>query len=415
MQKMKIEHVDPLTLKLDPKNANTHPTKSIDAIKLSYARFGQQKPIVVDGDMVVRDGNGQLISAISLGWKTIAIVKTELTGDEATAYAITANRSAEFAEWDETALAEHLVSIQASDKELARVTGFSEKEIAEFLANSVDVVEVDIPQTAVEAKTKYGQVWKLGRHRLMCGDSTNETDVQNLMSGEVAQMMVTDPPYGVNYDPQWRVERGITKNTSSKLGKVTNDDRADWTKAWELFAGDVAYVYHGALHAVEVSQSLLSCNFEIRAVIIWNKNAMVMGRGDYHWKHEPCLFVVRKKKTSNRTDDRTQTTVWDIPNRQANAGHGHSTQKPIECMAIPIRNHHFDLIYDPFLGSGTTLLASEQLGRRCFGLEINPAYCDIVIARWESLTGLVAEQEVAPSTLDAGSPTTPALTGAESL
>jgi len=210
-------------------------------------------------------------------------------------------------------------------------------------------------------------------------------------------LMVTDPPYGVEYDADWRARAAASgalkcygKPEKFAVGKVSNDDRADWREAWALFPGDVAYVWHAGVASPVVADSLSACGFERRALIVWAKNSMVIGRGDYHHQHEPCWYCVRKGATGRRTDDRKQTTLWQIDKPQKSET-GHSTQKPVECMARPIRNHDAPEVYDPFLGSGTTLIAAEQLGRRCFGLEISPAYCDVIVARWENLTGKKAK------------------------
>lgn len=197
--------------------------------------------------------------------------------------------------------------------------------------------------------------------------------------------MVTDPPYGVEYDADWRTH--ATRKVNGKLlsvgahaiGKVTNDDRSDWLEAFDLFSGNVIYCWHASACAVQFAQDIVSAGFVIRAQIIWAKNNMVIGRGDYHWKHEPCWYAVKKGKTSLWNGDRTQTTVWDI-DKPMRSETGHSTQKPLECMARPIRNHSGD-VYDPFVGSGTTLVAAENLNRKCYAMEISPAYVAVCLER----------------------------------
>jgi DNA modification methylase len=381
----KIEHVDITTLLHDPANVRKHGPRNLDAIKASLKRFGQVKPIVVDGDNIVRAGNGTLMAARALGWSTIDIVRTPLKGAEATAYAIADNRTAELAEWDDESLAQQLAALQIDDEALALATGFDEKEIAALALDNMEVHEDEVPEPPVDPVTKPGDLWLLGKHRLLCGDSTSAPDVARLLDGAVPTLMVTDPPYGVEYDPEWRMDAGLTGNTA-RMGKVMNDDRADWTEAWKLFPGDVAYVYHADVFASTVQQSLERAGFAIRAQIIWAKDRLALSRGDYHWQHEPCWYAVREGGKGHRTDDRTQTTLWSIPARD-DSGHGHGTQKPMECMARPIRNHDALLVTDPFLGSGTTLIAAEQLGRKCYGMEISPAYCDVIVKRWEILTG----------------------------
>lgn len=245
-----------------------------------------------------------------------------------------------------------------------------------------------------------GDLFELGAHRLLCGDATDPAAVRRLLGDQVPMLMVTDPPYGVEYDPTWRADAGVNKNRK-KMGKVANDDRADWRDAWRLFPGGVAYVWHGGLKASTVQASLEAVGFQPRAQIIWAKDRLVLSRGDYHWQHEPCWYAVRTDLSGFRTEDRTQTTVWEIPSTlwripaRDDDGHGHSTQKPVECMARPIRNHNALTVYEPFSGSGTTLIAAEQLARRCFALELNPAYVQIAIDRWEAFTGETARKVAA--------------------
>ncbi len=203
-------------------------------------------------------------------------------------------------------------------------------------------------------------------------------------------LMVTDPPYGVEYDPAWRNATGAAK--TKRTGKVLNDDRADWREAWALFPGDVVYVWHGALHATTVADSLIAAGFDIRSQIIWAKDRLVLSRGDYHWQHEPCWYAVKKRGKGHWAGDRKQTTLWQIANRDQDAETVHGTQKPVECMRRPILNNSSpgQAIYEPFMGSGTTLIAAETTGRVCYGIELNPAYVDVAIARWQNLTGQAA-------------------------
>jgi DNA modification methylase len=243
-------------------------------------------------------------------------------------------------------------------------------------------------------KTERGQVWQVGRHRLMCGDSTKAEDVARLLSGAVPFLCVTDPPYGVRYDPNWRnveAAKGNLAYAGRRVGEVTNDDRSDWSEAWRLFPGDVIYSWHpaGAPSLVH-ARALQDAGFVIRMQIIWAKSNFPIGRGDYHVRHEPCWYAVRDGKAARRTEDRTQTTLWEI-NLDKNVEGGHSTQKPLECMARPIRNHETAEVYDPFLGSGTTMVAAEQLGRVCYGMEIEPKYVAVSLER---MTGMGLEPKL---------------------
>jgi DNA modification methylase len=253
--------------------------------------------------------------------------------------------------------------------------------------------EFDTAPQEGPTRTRLGDLWQLGGHRLLVDDCTVAENVSRLMGGQRAEMMVTDPPYGVEYAPAWRDE--VLGEANRATGEVANDNRADWRVAWELFAGDVAYCWHADRRASEVQASLEGAGFEIRCQIIWAKQHFVISRGHYHWQHEPCWYAVRKGASAGWGGDRSQTTLWQINNGLSQQGGrpadeevtGHGTQKPIECMARPIRNHDAALIYDPFLGSGTTLIACERLGRKCYGCELEPKYADVILRRWEAETG----------------------------
>lgn len=234
--------------------------------------------------------------------------------------------------------------------------------------------------------SKLGDLWLLGAHRLVCGDATDPAAVALALNGEVPNLMATDPPYGVNYEPDWRAMMGAGK-AGRALGVVLNDDQADWRAAWMLFPGNIAYVWHGALNGSLVEASLRAAGFVPRSQIIWDKGRLIISRGHYHWRHEPCWYAVRKGKTANWQGDRRQVTVWAIPHRKSESGH--STQKPVEVMRRAMLNHTVvgDRVYDPFLGSGTTILAAEELGRICHAIELSPEYCDLAVRRWSEMTG----------------------------
>jgi DNA modification methylase len=366
---------------------------AVEAVAESIRRFGFRQPIVVDADGVIVAGHTRFRAAQRLGLATVPVhVATDLTADEIRAYRLADNKTAELASWDTSMLSIELDALRGAGIDWT-LLGFDEEELAKLLApaGTEGLTDPDaVPEKPVDPVTKPGDLWLLGKHRLLCGDSTSATDVARLLDGAVPALMVTDPPYGVEYDPEWRMDAGLTGNTA-RMGKVMNDDRADWTEAWKLFPGDVAYVYHAGVFASTVQQSLERAGFAIRAQIIWAKDRLALSRGDYHWQHEPCWYAVREGGKGHRTDDRTQTTLWSIPARD-DAGHGHGTQKPVECMERPVRNHLADTVYEPFAGSGTTVIACERTGRACLAMELDPGYCDVVVRRWEEFTGRKAER-----------------------
>jgi len=386
------------SLHLDPSNARKHGEKNHAAIKASLSRFGQRKPIVVQkSGRIVRAGNGTLEAARALGWDHIAVTIIDEEHTSATAYAIADNRTAELAEWDDDILSATLQSLGADGVDLEGL-GYD----AEDLASIIDDLGAgegltdadDVPEVPDEPRSKAGDVWRLGDHRLMCGDSTSAADVATLLDGEKPFMMVTDPPYGVNYDPTWRASSGMHyPNTHPKTGAVVNDARAEWGAAWDFFAGEVAYVWHGWR---QVGVLMVGLGLVARFQIIWNKNLSPLSRGHYNPKHECCLYAVREGSTARWNGDNTQTSVWDIgslvggSHKEDKTNHG--TQKPVECMARPIRNHgaRGDAVYEPFSGSGTTIIACEQLGRRCYAMEVHPPYVDMAVERWENFTGQTA-------------------------
>jgi len=372
----------------NPRKNRAAVTKVADSIK----EFGFRQPIVVDEDMVVLAGHTRLQAAKRLKLRQVPVhIAKGLTAAQAKAYRLMDNRSAEDASWDLDLLSVEITDLLSDGYDLA-LTGFSGDELNELLSMGDDNEGEDELPEDVESITKPGDLWILGNHRLKCGDSTNASDVEHLLNDVRPHLMVTDPPYGVDYDPDWRNQANKWSGSNVKLGAaalktVTNDQNPNWIEAWALFQGDVAYVWHAALKAAEVLESLIQSGFEIRSNIIWNKGHGVIGRGHYHWQHEPCWYAVRKGKTGHWSGSRKQSTVWNI-DKPMKSETGHSTQKPVECMRRPILNNSSpgQAIYDPFLGSGTTIIAAETEDRHCYGLELEPSYCDIIVKRWEMFT-----------------------------
>jgi DNA modification methylase len=372
-------------------NARIHGADQIARIAASIARFGWTVPALVDERGVLVAGHGRLLAARHLGLKEVPVIRLDhLTDAEARAYRIADNKLTEIAGWDEAALAAELERLGEDGFDLS-LTGFDEEEIGRLLDGLGDGAdetgEDQVPEPPADPVTRPGDLWLLGPHRLLCGDATVATDVERLLGKTVPHLMVTDPPYGVDYDPGWRNEAGVS--ATARTGKVRNDDRADWREAWSLFPGDVAYVWHAGVHARTVAESLEVCDFHIRSQIVWAKPRFVLGRGDYHWQHEPCWYAVRDGATGHWQGARDQSTVWTIGHDgEEDAATVHGTQKPVECMRRPILNNSArgDAVFEPFCGSGSTLIASEKTGRVCLGIEIDPRYCDVVVGRWQKLT-----------------------------
>lgn len=309
-------------------------------------------------------------------------------------YTLADNRLAETSEWDPETLRLEIeeLKVEVGADALAGI-GFSDTEIAELIPGMLNEAGAgltdpdDVPEPEPVAVSRPGDVWVLGDHRIVCGSSTDPAAVKAVLNGAAPHLMVTDPPYGVEYDPEWRTRAGVNGAGAAK-GKVLNDDKADWRDAWALFPGDVAYVWHAGLFAGVVGESLQASGFKLRSQIIWDKGQLVLSRGDYHWQHESCWYAVREGRTGHWAGDRKQTTVWQIPKpRRSETGHG--TQKPVECMKRPIENNSKpgDAVYEPFSGSGTTIIAAEMTGRRCHAVELNPVYVDVAVRRWQEFTG----------------------------
>jgi DNA modification methylase len=248
---------------------------------------------------------------------------------------------------------------------------------------------------------RVGDVFALGNHRLVCGDCTDPRIVTAVLAGDRPILMVTDAPYGVSYSGEWRdgVSGEFGGARLQMRGEVTNDDVANWESAWRLFPGDVAYTWCASLRLPQAWQGVASAGFEVRNVIIWSKPSITLSRGAYHHQSEPVLYGVRRGRAARWCGGRTQSTVWAIAGMNPAGGSretkvGHPTQKPVECMARPMRNHgrRGDFVYDPFVGSGTSIVAAEREHRRCLAVELEPAWVQVTIDRWEALTGARASK-----------------------
>jgi DNA modification methylase len=385
-------------------NPRTITDEALAGLSESLRTFGLVQPIVYNertGRIV--GGHQRAVALEAQGVETTDVVVVDLEEAEEKALNLTLNSPAIAGRWTEDALPIleeiHLELPELADSLMLPELGL---ELAALFPKPVeDLPDDEAPEPPADPVTKEGDVWLLGRHRLICGDSTKASVVTALLGSQGGPhspfMMVTDPPYGVEYDADWRRSANkwsgskVTinaKNSKAAIGKVHNDHQAGWTKAYNRFSGDVAYVWHGGLHAPEVGQDLIDEGMEIRAQIVWRKSRAPISRGAYHWGHEACWYAVRKGRTARWGGSRKESTIWEIPTNRKNDT-GHSTQKPVECMGRPMRNHGEagDVIYDPFLGSGTTIIAAEQLDRVCLGIELDPGYCDVVVERWQELTG----------------------------
>lgn len=381
------------------RNARTHSDEQVAQIAASIREFGFINPVILDGDKGIIAGHGRVLAARKLKLKEVpALEVSGLSEAQKRAYILADNKLALNAGWDSDLLKVELSELQTGGFDIDLI-GFNADELAKLLADPTEgLTDPDeVPEPPVNPVTVLGDTWVLGKHRLRCGDSTVATDVEALLAGVSPHLMVTDPPYGVAYDPNWRndADRANGKKIGARAtGKVLNDDKADWREAWALFPGDVAYVWHAGLYAGVVADSLTACGFKLRSQIVWAKSNFAIGRGDYHWQHEPCWYAVREKATGHYAGDRKQTTLWKI-DKPAKSETGHGTQKPVECMKRPIENNSSpgQAVYEPFSGSGTTIIAGEMTGRCIYAMELSPEYVDVAIKRWQDFTGQDAKLE----------------------
>lgn len=344
-------------------------------------------------------GNHRFEAARRLGYTEVPVIYVDVDHERALHILLADNRTSDLGDYDNEELLSLLQEIQLGEG--LEGTGYSMKDMNALIKDigenkrensKEDPAALNPSQKYLDKwKTSRDQVWQVGRHRLMCGSSTIKENVELLLNGAKPRLMVTDPPYGVNYDPLWRdkaaADGKIVGGGARRRGTVQNDDKADWTEAWELAPSDVAYIWHSQLHHVTVVESVIRAGFEQRSTIIWSKQGFVISRGHYHWQHEPCLYAVKKGSKADWIGDRSQTTIWSIPLRDDVDMKVHGTQKPTECMARPMRNHSGD-IYEPFCGSGTTMVAAERLDRSCYAMEIDPIYVAAILERL-SMMGLV--------------------------
>jgi DNA modification methylase len=385
---------------------------AVDRMCGSIREFGFKIPCLVRSDGEVIDGHLRLKAARKMGIEDIPVILCdEWTPAQVKAFRLMVNRSATWADWDEELLAIELLDLQTSGFDVS-LTGFDANEVDDFLLNDTPDEDAAPPLPAAPV-TKPGDLWLCGSHRVLCGDATDAEDVSRLLGESKPFLLVTDPPYGIELDSEWRDRAGLNgcgpaepsylkhRTKGHRATSISGDTRADWSEAFGLVPSlEVGYVWHASKFTREVLDGLLRIGFLHHQQIIWDKGRTVLTRTHYWFQHEPCWYV-RKKNAPWYGKAGENSTIWASPSPKFIMGGSdeakfdHPTQKAVELMRRPILNHTKagELVYDPFLGSGTTLAAAEVTQRVCYGLEIDPKYVDVVVERWQKLTGKQATLE----------------------
>ena len=380
---------------------------AVDRMCSSIREFGFKIPVLARSDGEVVDGHLRLKAARKLGIIDIPVILCdEWTPAQVKAFRLMVNRSVTWADWDEELLALDLQELKESDFDLD-LTGFDPGEIDSVLALEDDERANATPPLPESAVSRPGDFWLLGPHRVLCGDATSAEAVVRLLGDRKPRLLVSDPPYGIALDSEWRDRAGLNgcgpaepsymkkRSTGHTETSISGDTRADWSDAFALVPSlDVAYVWHASKFTREVLDGLLRIGFLHHQQIIWNKGRTVLTRTHYWFQHEPCWYV-RKKNAPWFGKAGQNSTIWDSVSPKFIMGGSdeekfdHPTQKPVDLMRRPILNHlrRGELVYDPFLGSGTTLAAAELTERACYGLELDPKYVDVIVQRRQSLTG----------------------------
>jgi DNA modification methylase len=390
-----------------PKNARKWTAAAVGKVADSIREYGWRQPIVCDADDVIIIGHLRLAAAKSLSLGEVPVhVARDLTPAQVKGLRIMDNRSHEESEWDLALLAPEIADLQACAFDLS-LTGLDGREIDGLLATPIDDEAANaVPPLPEVAGARSGDIWLCGPHRVLCGDCTDAQSVARLLGESKPILMVTDPPYGVELDSEWRDRAGLNgcgaaepsymkkRTEGHKETKISGDTRADWSAAFELVPSlEVAYVWHASKFTREVLDGLLRIGFVHHQQIIWDKTRTVLTRSLYWFQHEPCWFV-RKPKAAWFGKPGENSTIWAWPSPKFIMGgsgeekYDHPTQKPIALMRRPILNHtkRGELVYEPFLGSGTTLAAAELAERVCYGIELDPKYVDVVVQRWQQLS-----------------------------
>ena len=379
---LKIEYMALDKLKPYEKNARKHQEADLSTIKASISEFGMSDPIGVWGKgNIIVEGHGRYLACKELGIDKVPVIHLDhLTDEQRRAYALAHNKTAEMSEWDFDLLGDELADILDIDMS---DFGF---DLSEDEDEETEIIEDEVPEE-VEPIAKQGDIWQLGRHRLMCGDSTSIDDVEKLMNGNKADMLLTDPPYNVDYEGKTKDKLKI-KNDSMDNDSFRQFLRDAFTSADTVMKqGAVFYIWHADSEGYNFRGACFDIGWKVRQCIIWNKNCMVMGRQDYQWKHEPCLYGWKDGASHLWASDRKQTTVIDMA--KPVKSDLHPTMKPVALFDYQIKNNTKcgDIVLDLFGGSGTTIMACEQNNRIAYSMEFDPHYVDVIIARWEKFTG----------------------------
>ncbi len=403
------------------RNSRKIPQRAIDKVAASIKEFGFRVPIVVDKEGVIICGHTRLLASKKLGLAEVPVhIAENLSAAQVKAYRLMDNRSHEEASWDFDLLGPELAELKGLDFDLD-LTGFNSGEYEKFLIDPNDDDRANsVPELHAHPVSTAGDVWLCGKHRVLCGDSTSVESVRALLGERKPQLMVTDPPYGIELDSEWRDRAGLNgcgpaessymkhRTEGHTNTSISSDTRADWSQAFELVPSlQMAYVWHASIYTREVLEGLLRIGFLYPQQIIWNKGRVVLTRTHYWYQHEPCWYV-RKKNAPWFGKAGENSTIWDSASPKFIMGGSgeekfdHPTQKPVDLMRRPILNHtkRGELVYEPFLGSGTTLAAAELTERVCCGIEVDPKYVDVVVQRWQSLSGKKAKLEGDGSAFD---------------
>ena len=384
---MKLVSIDKLIPYVN--NARTHNAEQINKLRASLREFGFINPVIIDGDYNIIAGHGRVMAAKEEHIEEVPCVFADhLTPAQKKAYILADNRMAQDAGWDEELLRIEIEALQAEAFDVG-LTGFEEQEIADLFASEDDNVEdddFDLNEALEKAAfVKRGDVWQVGRHRLMCGDATSEEDVATLMDGKKANLIVTDPPYGVSF----KSSDGLTIQNDSIKGEEFYNFllQAFQNVAAHLEKGGAAYIFHADTEGLNFRKAFQDAGFHLAGCCIWVKNSLVLGRSDYQWQHEPVLYGFLKNGKHPWYSDRSQTTIWnfDKPKRNKN----HPTSKPLDLLAYPIGNSSQanGIVVDTFGGSGSTLMACEQTNRICHTMELDEKYASVILRRYVEDTG----------------------------